>query len=192
MRTRRGTIESRSILSENENRDAPPLSLSDESSSPPTSSSRSTTRTTTIPPATTTSAITTTQAVITATTTTTTTAADDDTENTTQKSHVWQYFKRCSNVLPLKAKCLLCQEELLTPNYATSSMRRHLAQRHLMKDFESAPSSRSSTTTVSLTREEKRKLDSLAIDAIVKDSRVFYDFHKPGFQKLLDALKPGT
>lgn len=189
MRTRRGTIESRSILSENENRDAPPLSLSDESSSPPTSSSRSTTRTTTIPPATTTSAITTTQAVITATTTT---ATVDDTENTTQKSHVWQYFKRCSNVLPLKAKCLLCQEELLTPNYATSSMRRHLAQRHLMKDFESAPSSRSSTTTVSLTREEKRKLDSLAIDAIVKDSRVFYDFHKPGFQKLLDALKPGT
>ncbi|CAF5182235.1 unnamed protein product, partial [Rotaria magnacalcarata] len=126
-----------------------------------------------------------------ATTTTTVVTPGDLTGTPLLKSNVWEYFERCINVTPLKAKCLLCAEELLTPNYGTSSLKRHLAQRHNLKQFGSILSSRSSTTTVILSKTEKKKLDSLAIDAIIKDSRAFGDFQKAGFKKFMDVLKPG-
>ncbi|CAF4684102.1 unnamed protein product, partial [Rotaria socialis] len=101
-----------------------------------------------------------------------------------------EYFERCINVTSLKGKCLLYAEELLTPKYGTSSLKRHLAQRQNLKQFGSILSLRSSTTTVILSKTEKNKLDSLAVDATIKDSRAFGDFQKSGFKKFIDSLKP--
>ncbi|CAM4794593.1 unnamed protein product [Rotaria magnacalcarata] len=170
MRTRRRTLDSRSLLLDNESRDALPSASSVDSSLLPLSTAA---------------------AAAAATTTTTVVTPGDLTGTPLLKSNVWEYFERCINVTPLKAKCLLCAEELLTPNYGTSSLKRHLAQRHNLKQFGSILSSRSSTTTVILSKTEKKKLDSLAIDAIIKDSRAFGDFQKAGFKKFMDVLKPG-
>ncbi|CAF1307026.1 unnamed protein product [Rotaria magnacalcarata] len=114
-------------------------------------------------------------------------------ETTTGKSNVWVYFERSLSVGPLKAKCTLCQEDLLTPNYATSSLKWHLLQRHDLKQFASkeVSSPSSSSISVNLSKAEKQKLDSLAVDAIIKDSRTFGDFQKSGLKKIIDALRPG-
>ncbi|CAM4843216.1 unnamed protein product, partial [Rotaria magnacalcarata] len=53
----------------------------------------------------------------------------------------------------------------------------------------SSPSS--SSISVNLSKAEKQKLDSLAVDAIIKDSRAFGDFQKSGLKKLIDALRHG-
>lgn len=124
----------------------------------------------------------------------TTTVSVESETTLTAKSNVWEYFERCLVVGPLKAKCLLCQEELLTPNYATSSLKRHLVQRHGLKQFgsnQTASSSLSSSINVNISKTEKQKLDSLAVDAIIKDSRAFGDLQKSGLKKLIDALRPG-
>ncbi|CAF4585643.1 unnamed protein product, partial [Rotaria sp. Silwood2] len=51
------------------------------------------------------------------------------------------------DTLPLKAKCLLCKEELLTPNYATASLRRHLIQQHGLQQFGSTETSHPSSSS---------------------------------------------
>ncbi|CAF3269623.1 unnamed protein product [Rotaria socialis] len=134
MRTRRCTLDSRSFLSDNESRDTLPSTSSVNSSLLPLSA-----------------------AAAAAAATTTVVTPGDLTGLPLLKSNVWEYFERCINVTRLKAKCLLCAEELLTPNYRTSNLKRHLAQRHNLKQFGSILSSRSSTTTVILSKIEKKK-----------------------------------
>ncbi|CAF3011001.1 unnamed protein product [Rotaria socialis] len=133
MRTRRCTLDSRSFLSDNESRDTLPSTSSVNSSLLPLSA-----------------------AAAAAAATTTVVTPGDLTGLPLLKSNVWEYFERCINVTRLKAKCLLCAEELLTPNYRTSNLKRHLAQRHNLKQFGSILSSRSSTTTVILSKIEKK------------------------------------
>ena len=118
------------------------------------------------------------------------TTSDDTLTNTTLKSNVWEHFERSADISPLKAKCLPCKAALLTPNYATTSLRRHLIQRHGLQQFDSTQSSCPLLSCRKLLKQEKRKLDSLTVDAIIQDSRVFGDFRKPGFKKFVDALKP--
>ena len=118
-------------------------------------------------------------------------ASDDALTNTTIKSNVWEHFERSADISSLKAKCLLCKAELLTPNYATTSLRRHLIQRHGLQQFGSIQTSCPPVSYRKLSKQEKRKLDSLAVDAIIHDSRVFGDFQKSGFRKFVDALKLG-
>jgi len=120
-----------------------------------------------------------------------TTTSDDVLANTTLKSNVWEHFERIIDTLPLKAKCLLCQEELLTPNYATSSLRRHLIQRHGLQQFGSTETPRPSEFNRNLLKKENEKLDSLAVDSIIQDSRVFNNFQKSGLKKCINALRPG-
>jgi hypothetical protein len=121
----------------------------------------------------------------------TTTSSAEELTTTTLKSDVWEHFERCINLVPLKAKCLLCQEELLTPNYGTSSLKRHLMQRHGLKQFGLTEVSRLPVIPVSLSRSEKQKLDELAIVAIIQDARSYGDLQKTGLKKFIDALKPG-
>ena len=119
------------------------------------------------------------------------TTTDDTLTNTTLKSNVWEHFERNIDILPLKAKCLLCKEELLTPNYATTSLRQRLIQRHSFQQLVSIKKSYPSISNRNLSKKEKRKLDSLAVDTISEDSSVFSGFQKSGFNKLVQALKPG-
>ena len=121
----------------------------------------------------------------------TTTSPAQDAVRTISKSDVWNYFERCISTASLKAKCLLCQHELSTPNYGTSSLKRHLEQIHGMKQFASADTPSLSTISIKLSKSEKKKLDLLAVNAIIQDARGYGDFQKPGIKKLINALKPG-
>ncbi|CAF1168436.1 unnamed protein product [Rotaria sp. Silwood1] len=106
------------------------------------------------------------------------------------KSSVWQYFERCTLNGILKAKCLLCQHILSTPNYGTSTLKRHLDQVHDIKQTDSSAVPSSSTISNKISKPEKKALDLLAVNAIIQDARGFGDLQKPGIKKLIDALKP--
>lgn len=173
MRKRRRTLDSRSLLSENENLDT----------SAPTSFAESSTTTT---PAQASTAPTTTSTIIAVST-----IPNQTTTTTTLKSDVWQHFERVTDVFPLKAKCKTCSEELATPNYGTTSLKRHLVQRHNLHQFASNKVSSRQATSTNLSKAEKKRLDELAVEAVIKDSRAFGDFHKSGIKKFIDALKPG-
>lgn len=177
MKTRRRTVDSRSLLSDNESLDTLPSVSFVEPSTTTTS--------------TTTSSTTATATSITATSVTTTSATADSSAIAILKSDVWQYFQRITFVSPLKAQCKICFEELATPNYATSSLKRHLAQRHKLQQFSSNQASRPRITSIKLSKGEKKQLDALAVNAIIKDSRAFGDFQKSGLKTFIDALKPG-
>ncbi|CAF3899786.1 unnamed protein product [Rotaria sordida] len=107
------------------------------------------------------------------------------------KSDVWQYFERCTSTGPLKARCLLCQHELSTPNYGTLTLKRHLVQVHGIKQFDSADAPSFSITSIKISKPEKKALDLLAVNAIIQDGRGYGDLQKTGIKKLIDALKPG-
>ena len=154
MKTRRRTIESRTVLTNNEGFDA-------VISTPSTQSL------------------------------TTTSATNTESIPITLKSDVWQHFERCNNAGSLTAKCLLCQTQLLTPNYGTSTLRRHLIQRHGLKEFAPSDEPPAPVVHANLSRSEKKKLDYLATNAIIQDARAFGDLQKPGIQKFINALLPG-
>ena len=84
------------------------------------------------------------------------TTTDSTLRNTTLKSNVWEHFERNIDILPLKAKCLLCEEELLTPNYATTSLRRYLIQRHSLQQLVSTKKSYPSVSNRNLVKKEIR------------------------------------
>lgn len=121
-----------------------------------------------------------------------TTDADRLTTFSNKRSDVWQYFTRSSDDPPLKAKCQVCGDELLTPNFATSSLKKHLAQRHALEQFGSTKITRSTTVPVAkIAKAEKAKIDALALEAIIQDGRTFGDLQKPGMAKLIKTLQPG-
>ena len=60
-----------------------------------------------------------------------------------------------------------------------------------MKQFVSADTPSLSTISSKLSKSEKKKLDVLAVNAIIQDARGYGDFQKPGIKKLINALKPG-
>ena len=172
MKTRRHTADSHAPVSGNENVDIPSAASSTQ-------------------PLTTASSY---QPVTTASSSrqsATTTSAPEPLITIPLKSEVWEYFERCSESAPLKAKCLSCEKELLTPNYGTSSLKRHLEQRHGLKQFGSTQISSSPIIPIKLSKFETTNLNSLAINAIIKDARVYGDFQKSGMKKFIDALKPG-
>ena len=121
----------------------------------------------------------------------TTVSPTQDVIQTIRRSEVWEYFERLISTGPLKAKCLLCQHELSTPNYGTSSLKRHLEYVHDMKQFGSVDTPRLSSIPVKLSKPEKKTLDLLAVHAIIQDARAFGDFQKSGIKKFIAALKPG-
>ncbi|CAF1359176.1 unnamed protein product [Adineta steineri] len=175
MNLRRRTIDPRSLISDNE------LSLDPLDSA---SSISPLTTTTATAAATTTTTATTTADLL-------TTPSNDVLLDVTLKASVWEHFERLIGVVPLTAKCSICEENLLTPNYGTSSLRRHLFQRHGLQQFGLNETPQPCVATHRLTRKEKENLDALAVDAIIQDGRAFGDFQKSGFKKYINALKPG-
>lgn len=191
MKTRRRTVDSRSLLSENESLDTYATAPSIESSKTITPAEASALITT---PAEASASITTPAEASTVTSATSTGMSVSTSNQPTiakLKSDVWQYFERVADSHPLKAKCKTCSEQLSTPNYGTSSLKRHLLQRHNLQQFASNKVSGRHTTPIRLSKVEKKRLDDLAVKAIIKDSRAFGDFHKSGLKSFIDALKPG-
>lgn len=77
---------------------------------------------------------------------------------------------------------------------STSSIRRHLRAKHKIEEFEEKhvdPSVQNNAFN-QLSMEKKRKLQSLAVNAIIEDGRSFNDLNKPGITKLLNGLLDGT
>ncbi|CAF1437369.1 unnamed protein product [Adineta ricciae] len=116
---------------------------------------------------------------------------EEQSDSVDRKSHVWEYFERCQDSEVLKAKCFLCGDELRTPNYATSSLIRHLEQRHNLQQAAQTQVLPVRTKSNKLSRAERKRLDSLAIVAIIQDGRSYGDLHKSGMKKLIDGLQPG-
>ena len=171
IKPRRRSADTRSLLSDNKSLDTFPSTTFIDQSATITTAQVST-------------------VTVTATTTPVSVTLDQST-TPVLKSDVWQYFERITFVPPLKARCKICLEKLATPNYATTSLKRHLVQQHNLQKFTSNATSRRHSTYIHLSKAEKQKLDALAIDAIIKDSRSFGDFHKSGLKTFINALKPG-
>lgn len=76
----------------------------------------------------------------------------------------------------------------------TSSIRRHLRSVHKMDEFEEKHVDPSVTNNSfnQLSIDQKRKLQSLAVNAIIQDGRSFNDLNKPGIAKLFNGLLDGT
>jgi hypothetical protein len=115
--------------------------------------------------------------------------------NTTSKSAVWQYFKRVQIDGVYRAQCLIdqCPATLSIPNGSTSSLFKHLRNIHKIITLKKNSNGRIVRGRVvpKLTKAKKKKLDHLALAAIVKDGRSFNDFHKSGIKQFLDVAIPG-
>ncbi|CAF1670409.1 unnamed protein product, partial [Adineta ricciae] len=118
------------------------------------------------------------------------TVHEEQSDSVDRKSHVWEYFERCQDPEVLRAKCFLCEDELRTPNYATSSLIRHLEQRHNLQQAAQIQVLPVQTKSNKLSRAERKRLDSLPINAIIQDGRSYGDLHKSGMKKLIDGLQP--
>ncbi|CAF2972075.1 unnamed protein product, partial [Rotaria sp. Silwood2] len=101
-----------------------------------------------------------------------------------QGSGVWKYATKIS---PEKARLLSRKGQ------STSSVRRHLRLVHELKEFEekTIKSAKRYTMMNSLSPDEKRKLNELALNAIIEDGRSFNDLNKPGIVKLFNGLLSG-
>ncbi len=116
--------------------------------------------------------------------------------NTTSKSPVWQYFKRVQINGVYRAQCLIdqCPATLSIPNWSTSSLFKHLRNIHKITTLKKNFNGRvvGGRVMPKLTKAKKKKLDHLALAAIVKDGRSFNDFHKGGIKEFLDVAIPGN
>jgi hypothetical protein len=83
--------------------------------------------------------------------------------------------------------------EISRTGQTTSGLRRHFRLVHKLKEFEekTIKSTKNNSHRNELSIEEKRKLHSLALNAIIEDCRSFNDLNKPGLFKLFNALSNG-
>ncbi|CAF5228710.1 unnamed protein product, partial [Rotaria magnacalcarata] len=77
-----------------------------------------------------------------------------------------------------------------TNNGSTSTLRRHLILKHKLKDL-ILPNIKTKRSTLSMDPIRKQQLHNLSVDCIVRDSRTFNDFEKPGIKRLLQEFIPG-
>jgi hypothetical protein len=79
-------------------------------------------------------------------------------------------------------------------NQSTSGVRRHLRLVHHMKEFEEKNVHPTTNHDASnkLSADRKRKLQALAVNAIIEDGRSFNDLSKSGITKLFNGLLNGT
>ena len=102
-------------------------------------------------------------------------------------SSLWKYMSKQQNN---KAKCNLCDAVLSRTNGTTTGMRKHLFLIHKLECFAITTSKKRSRPN-RLSIDEKKKLDSLAINCIVQDGRGFGDLRRSGLLKLFNHLLPG-
>ena len=83
--------------------------------------------------------------------------------------------------------------ELSRKGQSTSGLRRHFRLVHKLKEFQEKviKTTKKDSMFDNLSGDEKRKLHSLALNAIIEDGRSFNDLNKPGIKKLFDGLLQG-
>jgi hypothetical protein len=112
------------------------------------------------------------------------------------RSPVWRYFKRVTINEINRAQCLVdgCSKILSMPNWSTSALYKHLRYVHKIDNLKKRSNGRVIVGRVvhKLTRTKKKKLDHLALEAIIKDGRSFNDFNKSGLKRFLQYAIPGN
>ena len=101
-----------------------------------------------------------------------------------------QYFTMTEN----NGNCNLCQNDIPVSSRSDANLRTHLANNHDMKDVlykSQLRESRQKSRGFKFDQQEKKKIDSAMIDCIIRDSRSFNDFDKPGMRMFLKCIKPG-
>ena len=102
-----------------------------------------------------------------------------------KESQVWQYAIR--NHDNETAKCKICNKTIMTKNWSTTGLRKHFIQVHKISLTSSASKKEKSNISSSL----KKELHTLAINAIIQDSRSFDDLRRPGIMDFLKKAIPG-
>ncbi|CAF1229855.1 unnamed protein product [Adineta steineri] len=110
-------------------------------------------------------------------------------------SSVWNYFKRVSINGVNRAECLQkeCGKTFSLVNWSTSALFKHLRDIHKIENLKKNTNGRVIIGRIQhkLSKAQKKKLDSLAIEAIIKDGRSFNDFNKTGLKRFLQYAIPG-
>ncbi|CAF4268238.1 unnamed protein product, partial [Rotaria sp. Silwood2] len=114
---------------------------------------------------------------------------DDETnvQQLKELSNIWQYAIRNDN--KSFATCLLCDKQISTSNWSTSSVRRHLIQVHDKTELILSDEERKKKSS-NIRQDLKEKLHNLCVEAIIRDSLPFKAFNKPGLSKLLQEAVP--
>ncbi|CAF1479092.1 unnamed protein product [Adineta steineri] len=116
-------------------------------------------------------------------------------DNKRQRSSVWNYFKRVSINGVNRAECLQkeCGKTFSLVNWSTSALFKHLRDIHKIENLKKNTNGRVIIGRIQhkLSKAQKKKLDSLAIEAIIKDGRSFNDFNKTGLKRFLQYAIPG-
>lgn len=117
---------------------------------------------------------------------------DDDDESDVQQprksSTIWQYAIQSDD--RSYAKCLLCNKQITTGNWSTSSVRRHLVKIHNKVEL-ILPHVEIKRNSSIIKKEVKEKLHQLCVEAIIRGSLPFNTFYKPGLSKLMQEAVPG-
>jgi hypothetical protein len=90
--------------------------------------------------------------------------------------------------------CESCKKNVPMAYRSDANLRSHLANHHNMPEVLLPSQIRrknGESFKGKLPYGEKRKLDYELINCIIKDSRTFNDFNKPGMRRFLNAIKPG-
>ncbi|CAF1565488.1 unnamed protein product, partial [Adineta ricciae] len=106
--------------------------------------------------------------------------------NHNRGSRVWDYMSKEKEE---KARCFKCKALLSRQNGATSGLRKHLFQVHKIEAFRTVTGNLQ-TNSDEISTEEKKKIDSLVINCIIRDGRSFDDMRRPGILKLINHLVP--
>ncbi|CAF1449689.1 unnamed protein product [Adineta steineri] len=116
-------------------------------------------------------------------------------DNKRQRSSVWNYFKRVSINGVNRAECLEkeCGKTFSLINWSTSALFKHLRDIHKIDNLKKVANGRVIIGRIQhkLSKAKKKKLDNLAIEAIIKDGRSFNDFNKTGLKRFLQYAIPG-
>ena len=110
-------------------------------------------------------------------------------EEKSLKSNVWHYAKKVTNDT---AQCIKCKMQIKTIRGGTTTLRKHLINKHKLIHLSLPLSSLHKKTSNAVEREQKVRLDYLATVAIILDGRSFSDLRKTGITKFLSVAIPGN
>lgn len=97
---------------------------------------------------------------------------------------VWSY---ASKIKDNQAQCNKCKKVLSCKDSSTTGIRKHLVSCAKLTQFTRVVKRNRST----INPEEKRRLNALATQCIIRDGRTFGDLRKPGIAKFINELLPG-
>ena len=92
-------------------------------------------------------------------------------------------------------QCKTCTVAIKIVNNSVSNLKSHLGRKHKLTEFLTMSQVRhlnkEAKSKPLISKQEKSKLDEMALKAIINDSQAFNIFSKPGMKKFIENLKPG-